>query len=201
MSGATAATIRLATEQDAARVRDIYAPFCAHTPVSFEEAAPTVEEMLRRIRKTLDRLPWLVCDEGEVLGYAYAAPHRERAAYRWSVEVTAYVREDQHRKGIGRALYTSLFRLLVLQGFYNAFAGITLPNPGSVGLHEALGFRPIGLYTAIGFKAGCWHDVGWFQLELQPRPAVPPEPRALPQLNPGPELFAALAAGLPLLRV
>jgi len=196
------ATIRLATEDDARQIRDIYAPICLHTPISFEEVPPDETEVRQRIRKIAQRFPWLVCDRGgEVLGYVYGGTHRERAAYRWSVEVTAYIRQDQHRKGVGRALYTSLFRILVLQGFYNAFAGITLPNPGSVGLHEAVGFRPIGLYTAIGFKAGRWHDVGWYQLDLQPRPAVPDEPRALPQANAGPELVAALAAGLPLLRV
>jgi L-amino acid N-acyltransferase YncA len=196
------AIIRLATEDDVPQIRDIYAPVCLHTPISFEEIPPDENEVRQRLRKILARYPWLVCDRGgEVLGYVYGGTHRERAAYRWSVEVTAYVREDQHRKGIGRALYTSLFRLLVLQGFYNAFAGITLPNAGSVGLHEAVGFRSIGLYTAIGFKHGRWHDVGWYQLELQPLAAVPDEPRGLPQIRAAKEWDAALAAGLPLLRV
>jgi phosphinothricin acetyltransferase len=115
--------------------------------------------------------------------------------------VTAYIREGQRRNGIGRALYTSLFRLLVLQGFYNAYAGITLPNPGSVGLHEVLGFRPIGVYAAIGFKCGGWHDVGWWQLQLQPRPASPAPLRDLHEARAAKEWDAALAAGLPLLRL
>jgi L-amino acid N-acyltransferase YncA len=199
---AMTATIRLATEEDAGQIRDIYAPVCLHTPISFEEAPPDEVEIRQRIRKISARFPWVVCERGgEVLGYVYGGTHRERAAYRWSVEVTAYVHQDYHRKGIGRALYTSLFRLLVLQGFYNAFAGITLPNPGSVGLHEALGFRSIGLYTAIGFKLGRWHDVGWYQLDLQPRPAVPPEPRDIHVIRSAIGWDAALCAGAPLLRV
>ncbi len=196
------ATIRLVRDDDALQLRDIYAPYCLHTPISFEEMPPDEAELLARVRKVAERFPWLVCDQGgELLGYVYAGTHRERAAYRWSVEVTAYIRSDLHRNGIGRALYTSLFRLVVLQGFYNAFAGITLPNPGSVGLHEALGFRPLGVYTAIGFKQGAWHDVGWWQLELQPRPLQPAEPLSLAQLRSTKGWDAALAAGLPLLRV
>ena len=195
------ATIRLASDEDATQLRDIYAPYCLQTPISFEEAPPDHAEMRRRVRKVGARFPWLVCDRGgDVLGYVYGGTHRERAAYRWSVEVTAYVRQDSQRKGIGRALYTSLFRLLALQGFYNAFAGITLPNPGSVGLHEALGFRPIGVYAAIGFKLGGWHDVSWYQLDLQPRPARPPEPRDIHVARSATGWDAALAAGLALLR-
>jgi phosphinothricin acetyltransferase len=195
-------TIRLASEDDAAQIQFIYAPYCLHTPISFEEAAPDEAEMRQRIRKVGARFPWLVCDRGgEVLGYVYGGVHRGRAAYRWSVEVTAYIHQRHHRHGIGRALYTSLFRILILQGFYNAFAGITLPNPGSVGLHEALGFRPIGVYTAIGFKLGLWHDVGWYQLELQPRPATPAEPRAIRAIRNALGWEEALVAGLPLLRV
>jgi L-amino acid N-acyltransferase YncA len=196
------AIIRLATEDDARQIRDIYAPFCLDTPISFEEAPPDEAEIRQRIRKVTARFPWLVCDSGgEVLGYVYGGTHRERAAYRWSVEVTAYVRQDCHRQGIGRALYTSLFRLLVLQGFYNAFAGFTLPNAGSVGLHEVLGFRPIGVYTAIGFKLGRWHDVGWYQLDLQPRPPQPSEPKDIHRVRSATGWDVALSAGMALLRV
>jgi len=194
-------SIRLVTDDDAAQVRDIYAFYCLHTPITFEEVPPDTAEIGTRIRNISARFPWLVCDhDGEVLGYVYGGTHRERAAYRWSVEVTAYVRQDLHRRGIGRALYTSLFRLLVLQGFYNAYAGITLPNPGSVGLHGAVGFEAIGVYTAIGFKCGQWHDVGWYQLALQPRPPVPAEPRKFSEVRGCNEWEAALASGLPLLR-
>jgi phosphinothricin acetyltransferase len=195
------ATIRLAAEQDAESVLAIYAPFCS-TPVSFEEQPPAAAEMRRCIARTLEHFPWLVCaDRGEILGYVYAHSHRERPAYRWSVEVSVYVGAGRRRSGVGRALYTSLFEALALQGFYNAYAGITLPNPGSVGLHEALGFQPVGVYREVGFKCGVWHDVGWWQRELQPRPAHPEPPRALPAVLGAAGWEAALAAGLPLLRL
>src|SRR4051812_25285781 len=123
------ATIRLATAADAAAVAAIYAPFCESTPISFEATAPTPEEMARRILKVMERLPWLVLDEdGTVAGYAYAGPHRERAAYRWAVDVTVYVAPDRRRRGVGRALYAVLFGLLRALGYYKAFAGVTLPN-------------------------------------------------------------------------
>jgi L-amino acid N-acyltransferase YncA len=169
--------IRLATLDDAEAIRDIYAPFCEATPVSFETEAPSVDEMRLRIAKTLESLPWLVCERDDrVLGYAYASKHRERAAYRWSVDVSAYVRDGYRRAGVGRALYTRLFELLRLQGFYTALAGITLPNPGSVGLHESIGFEPVGVYRRIGFKCGEWHDVAWYQLALREYTSRPEEP-------------------------
>jgi L-amino acid N-acyltransferase YncA len=191
------ATIRLATEEDAGPILDIYAPFCAATPVSFETEPPTVEEMRHRIKKILDILPWLVYeDEGRVIGYGYASRHRERAGYRWSVDVSVYVREGHRGSGIGRALYTSLFAILGLQGFINILAGITLPNPASVALHEAMGLRPVALYPAIGFKCGGWHDVGWWQLALRPHTQEPDEPIDLPAARILPEFNVAIAAGL-----
>jgi len=160
-----------------------------------------MEDMAQRIQKTLAHWPWMVCDRaGEVLGYAYASQHRERAAYQWSVDVSVYVHPRAHRSGIGRALYTSLIRLLVLQGFYNAYAGITLPNAASVGLHEAVGFRPVGVYRKVGFKLGAWHDVGWWSLLLQPPAARPSSPVDFPALTGDSEVEAAMKLGLPYLR-
>jgi L-amino acid N-acyltransferase YncA len=170
------ALIRLATLADAEAIREIYAPFCEGTPVSFETEAPDIDEMRRRIAKTLESLPWLVREhEGEILGYAYASPHRERPAYRWSVDASAYVRDGHRRCGVGSKLYTRLFDLLRQQGFYTALAGITLPNPGSVGLHESLGFEIVGTYRRIGFKCGAWHDVAWYQLPLREFTGAPAE--------------------------
>jgi phosphinothricin acetyltransferase len=195
-------TIRLATPADAGQVAAIYAPFVREMPVSFEVEPPDAAEMGQRMAKVLERFPWLVCDRaGEVLGYVYACPHRERAAYQWSVDVAAYTRADCRRCGLGRGLYTSLFGLLVRQGFANAYAGVTLPNPGSVGLHEAVGFTPVGVYRSVGYKCGGWHDVGWWQLRLQDLPEPPPPPRPLPADRASPGWDEALRAGLPLLRV
>ena len=194
-------SIRLATEADAAQVRDIYAPFCGDSAVSFELEPPSLDEMRRRIRDTLERFAWLVCEDGgEVRGYVYARPFRDRPAYQWSSEVTAYVRAGQRRGGVGRALYTSLFEILKLQRIAMVYAGITLPNEASVGLHEALGFRPSGVFRAAGYKIGAWHDVGFWQLELQPRSPTPEPPIAAPQLLGSPAWDAALSAGLGLLR-
>lgn len=189
-------TIRLATPDDAAQVQAIYAPYC-HTPISFELEPPSVEEMRGRLVKVLGQYPWLLCEDGgEVLGYAYAAQHRERAAYRWSVDTTIYVRQGRQRRGLGRALYTSLLALLPLQGYVNAYAGATLPNPGSVGLHEAMGFQLIGVYERVGFKYGVWHDVAWFQRLLQPRLDEPVPPCRLEEVQDTPAWGEALNGGL-----
>lgn len=195
-------TIRRATEQDAEPIQAIYAPLVSNTAISFELVPPTVEEMRQRILKTLQKYPWLVCEhDREILGYAYASEHRIRAAYQWSVDVSVYVNAKMRRAGIGRALYTSLFEILKLQGFYNAYAGITLPNSASVGLHESLGFRPIGVYRAVGYKRKAWHDVGWWHLQLKEPSANPDIPIELNKAQKHPEWERALATGLAHLRI
>lgn len=197
----SSATIRLASGHDAEEIRAVYAPVVERTIISFEVEPPTADEMRRRISRTLERLPWLVCErQGRVAGYAYASEHSARAAYQWSVDVSAYVHEREHRRGVGRALYTSLFAVLVLQGFYNAYAGISLPNPASVGLHEAMGFQPVGIYHSVGYKLGAWHDVGWWGLSLQEHVAFPDPPVNLRTVHASEGWDAALSSGLPLLR-
>lgn len=193
-SGALPA-IRFACAGDAAGVAAIYAPNISGSVISFEAVPPTTEQMRERITSTLAQTPWLVCErDGQLLGYAYASPHAERAAYLWSLNVSVYVAPGCRRQGVGRALYASLFALLQLAGYYAAHAGVTLPNPASVGLHESVGFVPIGVFRAVGFKLGGWHDVGWWQRELQPRAGVPAPPIALPVLRT--ESAAAVAAAL-----
>jgi phosphinothricin acetyltransferase len=202
LKGGFMAFIRLATEQDAEQIQEIYSPVVSHTATSFEEEPPTVEEMRLRIDETLIHFPWLVCEQQEkILGYAYASKHRTRAAYQWSVDVSVYIRAEARRKGIGRALYRSLFRILALQGFYNAYAGIALPNPGSVGLHESLGFEPIGVYKAVGYKLDAWRDVGWWHLLLQPKVESPQQPVNLQAIFESEEWETALAVGLSLLKM
>lgn len=176
--------IRLATPADGERIAAIYAPNVTDRATSFELVPPDPAEMNRRVAAVLARTPWLVAedDEGRVQGYAYASPHRDRHAYQWSVEVSAYVDEKQHRGGQGRALYTALLRILVAQGFVNAYAGITLPNPASVGFHEAMGFARIGVYEGIGYKFGRWHDVVWMHRPLAPRLPDMPSPRPLQEV-------------------
>jgi L-amino acid N-acyltransferase YncA len=191
-------TIRLATEDDAESLLAIYSPFCsADSHVSFEFEAPSVEELRRRIAETLKRYPWLVADDsGTILGYAYAGMHSARAAYQWSVNVSVYVAEGRRGSGIGRALYTSLFAMLRLQGYVQACAGATLPNPASVGLHEAMGFEPVGVYRQVGFKAGAWHDTIWMQRPLAERPGRPAPSLSLAEARKLPGWDPAMAAGL-----
>jgi L-amino acid N-acyltransferase YncA len=172
------------------------------TIISFEFEPPTAEEMRRRIELTLQRYPWLVCErhDGRLLGYACAGAHGSRAAYQWSVNVSVYVHGEARRMGVGRALYASLFAVLALQGFYNAYAGATLPNPASVGLHEAVGFRPVGVYRGVGYKLGAWHDVVWWHLPLRERVADPAPPADLTSVMGSERWDAAMTNGLSFLR-
>ncbi len=147
----------------------IYAPIVRETTISFELDPPSETEFQHRIGSYQQQMPWLVYEiHGEVVGYAYASAYRTRAAYQWSVESSVYVGVNHRRKGIATALYTSLFKLLQLQGFYNVVAAIALPNQPSVAVHEAVGFAPVGVFQRVGFKFGKWHDVGYWQLSLQP---------------------------------
>jgi L-amino acid N-acyltransferase YncA len=162
-------------QRDAAGCAAIYEPFVRGTPVSFEERPPGADEFADRIERLSLRYPWLVAeDAGSLAGYAYAAPHRDRAAYRWASDVTVYVGDGWRRRGVGRALYDVLLPLLRRQGLCVACAGITLPNRASVALHERFGFALVGVHRRIGWKLGAWHDVGWWQLELSPAGHVPP---------------------------
>ncbi|MEQ9496101.1 MAG: N-acetyltransferase family protein [Deltaproteobacteria bacterium] len=173
-------TIRIATLEDAAAIRAIYAPHVA-TLTSFEQSVPSIEEMQRRLAATLERTPWLVLDEGEVVGYAYAGPYRSRHAYQWSVEASVYVAAPHQRRGIARRLYAALFAALELQGFVNVYAGITLPNDASEAFHRALGFEPIGVYRGVGYKHGGWRDVAWSAKRLATPDGEPSPPRLLPE--------------------
>ncbi len=161
---------------------EIYAPYVAGCAVSFEEEPPSGSEFTRRITGISRDYPFIVAErDGELAGYAYASAHRARAAYRWAVETAIYVASGHRRCGVGRALYGELLPLLARQGLQIACAGITLPNDASVGLHERCGFTYLGTYRRIGWKAGAWRDVGWWQLELAPPADEPPS-------DPGPPL-------------
>lgn len=182
--------IRTAAPDDAAAFAAIYAPIVNQTHISFEEHAPGEQEMRERIVATLKWTPWLaaVVDD-EIAGYAYAGRHRERAGYRWSVDVSVYLDSRARGRGIGRVLYEALFKILEQQGFRNAYAGVTLPNDASIGLHRALGFEPIGVYRRVGWKAGAWYDVAWFGRNLRPGGddvSPPGEPIPFPRLTASP---------------
>jgi len=186
-------TVRLASSADASAIAAIYAPVVLETATSFEAEPPDAAEMTARMAAVHPSHPWLVAEEeGQVLGYAYAGAHRSRAAYQWSVEPSVYVASGAQGRGIGRRLYTALFAVLRIQGFIRAYAGITLPNEASLGLHRAFGFEDVGVYRNVGYKHGQWWDVWWGALDLSPdgdrRPAIrdeaPPRPRSVPASQP-----------------
>ena len=196
------ALIRLARTSDAAALLAIYAPIVRETAISFEVEVPTEDAFQARVGRTLERHPWLVCEvDGRVAGYAYAGPHRLRAAYQWATEPSVYVHPDHQRKNVARALYTALFGVLRLQGFCQAYAGVVLPNEASTRLHEALGFRPVGVYCSVGYKRGRWHDVAWWQRPLQPDSSAPPSRLRTPdEVNDQPAWLDALRQGAALVR-
>ena len=185
---------RVATPDDVKAVLAIYAPYCSSTHVSFETAAPSEGQMRERIERVTSQYPWLMGEvDGQMGGYVYATQHRERAAYRWSVDVAVYVAEAYQRRSLGRALYSSLFAILRTQGFFQAYAGITLPNVASVGLHESVGFEPVAVFPKVGYKLDRWLDVGWWRLQLMPEIDHPPDPRPFSTIRNSPAFVAALA--------
>jgi L-amino acid N-acyltransferase YncA len=166
--------------RDAAACAQIYAPYVSGSAVSFEDDPPDARQLHNRIERITQTHPWLVAETeaGAVAGYAYATHHRDRAAYRWAADVAVYVGREHQGCGVGTRLYGALLPLLAERQLRTAVAGITLPNPASVALHERFGFTPVGVYRNIGWKAGAWQDVGWWQLELlPPTEGKPPEPR------------------------
>ena len=158
------ACIRPAASADAARCAEIYAPDVTDTWVSFERDPPDAAEMARRIENYGASHGWLVAEvEGDIAGYAYGSPHRTREAYATSADVAVYLDATFTRSGVGRRLYQALFPILKDRDVHAIFAGIALPNDASVGLHEAMGFTPVGISREVGWKMGGWRDVGWWQ--------------------------------------
>ncbi|MEO8562893.1 MAG: N-acetyltransferase family protein [bacterium] len=195
-------TIRLAMPGDAARIAHIYAPAVTDSAISFELEPPDAAEVRRRIGYVSVHTPWIVCErDGIVLGYAYAGQFRVRPAYLWTVEVSAYVAPEAQGGGVARAMYTSLFAALTVQGYRNLIAGIALPNPASIRLHEAMGFVAAGVYHKVGYKLGAWRDVAWFERPLGTFDESPAPPRPLTEVRDSPPFLAALACGVPLIRL
>jgi phosphinothricin acetyltransferase len=180
--------------RDAAACAAIYAPYVTDSAVSLELVAPSAEEFATRMRTIVGTHPFLVAvtdagdDAGAIAGFAYAAPHHERAGYRWCADVTVYIDPLHHRRGVGRQLYEALLELLRRQGLWTACAGIGLPNDASLGLHQACGFELVGIYRRVAHKHGAWQDVAWLQLDLRPDQDFaarldPPEPSPPEHLN------------------
>ena len=160
--------IRPVTSADAKDILEVYAPYIKNTVITFETEVPSIEDFTARIENIKSKYPYLVCEiDGKVIGYAYAAKYRERAAYKYSVDVSIYVDLNYQHKGIGKALYFNLFETLKTYDFYTAYAGITLPNKKSICLHKSFGFHEIGTYHNVGYKNGKWLDVIWLEKSLK----------------------------------
>ena len=176
--------IRLATETDCAAILAIYAPFITETIITFENAVPTLAEFGGRMTNIQKKYPWLIVEQDHTLaGYAYASQFSERAAYDWSVDFSIYIKPQYQGKKLGKALYFALAELLKLQGYYNAYAAITLPNMKSESLHQGFGFKPIGAFHKVGYKLGKWRDVKWFELKLQDYSQAPVRPKAIDEIK------------------
>lgn len=169
--------LRLATGDDAAAIAAVYAPYVTASIVSFETEAPGEAAMRERMEAGGALYPWFVAEEeGAVAGYAYACAFRTRPAYRFTVETSVYLEPGAQGRGIGAALYERLLDTLEAQGFAQAIAAISLPNPASVALHERFGFERAGTYAKVGWKLGGWHDVGLWQRALAAPGTPPAEP-------------------------
>lgn len=157
-------SLRPATIDDIAEILEIYSYYVTNTFATFEIEIPSIDEFTLRICSILKEYPFIVCiDDGRIIGYAYASQHRERAAYRYSVDVSVYVRHEYTGKGAGTAMYTRLFEMLCKTEYHSAYAGITLPNEMSIGLHSKFGFKQVGIYHEVGYKFGKWQDVVWME--------------------------------------
>ncbi|NNC92565.1 MAG: N-acetyltransferase [Acidimicrobiia bacterium] len=171
--------IRIASAFDGSQIHAIYAPAVSEQPTSFETEVPAVDEIVRRIDDTLATYPYIVAErDGEIVSYVYARRWRPRPAYDWDVEITVFVKDGNGGRGIGRAMYTALTRLLAAQGFANALAAITVPNDASIKFHESMGFHRAAVFPSAGFKLGAWHTVEcwWKQLADLPDEPHPPIP-------------------------
>lgn len=159
--------IRNAQFGDAANLVAIYAPYVEKTAITFETQVPTVEDFENRIKKTMEKFPYLVAiEEGQIVGYAYASTYYARAAYDWTVELSVYVQKEARGKGVGTLLYTALEQELTARGFKNFLACIALPNPASIALHEKRGYEQVAHFKKVGYKFGTWHDIVWLQKSL-----------------------------------
>ena len=161
-------SIRSAYPADAPAIVAIYNHYITSTTITFEEAEVGADEMANRITKVISsKLPWLVLEQdGQVLGYAYASKWKERSAYRFSVESSIYLHQEACGKGLARKLYQHLLDLLRQSGVHLVIGGVALPNAASVGLHQKMGFEPVGSFREVGRKFGRWIDVSYWQLRL-----------------------------------
>lgn len=171
---------RIATPDDVPAMLAIYAPYVKETAYSFEYDVPTEENFAGRLDSIGKAFPWLVCEneQGEILGYAYAAPAFERAAYMWDADLSVYIAPRAHHRGIGRVFYALLENILEQQGYHNIYALVSGANTPSIAFHRAVGYELMCVMPKTGFKHDAWHDMYWFHKRLfsPDAPAHPPIP-------------------------
>lgn len=190
--GPAPAVIRPASPEDAEALLEIYAPYVRDTAISFEYDVPSPVEFRERIRKTLERYPYLAAEAGgELLGYAYTGPFKSRAAYDWAVETTIYLRPDRRRLGLGRRLYGALEALSRAQNIWNLNACVGCPEAedphltwNSVNFHAHMGFRLVGEFYKCGYKFGTWYNMAWMEKLLGEHPARPDPVIPFSELSP-----------------
>ncbi len=171
---------RFASSEDAEAILSIYSEYIKNTAVTFETEVPSLTAFRARMERITELFPWLVCEiDGKIVGYAYASKHGERAAYRWSADLSVYVHEDFHRCHIASDLYTKVIELLQKQGYFTVYAGVSTPNPKSEAFHTAYGFRCLGEFRNAGYKLGEWRGVAWYELPLAEYIKEPPEPKTI----------------------
>ncbi len=187
-------TIRQITESDTNEVLEVFKPYVINTAITLEYDVPTTEEFLHRIKTNTVDYPWLIClYNNKIVGYAYASKRGNREGLKWSTESTIYFAGNFHGKGLGRVLYDALFNVLQLQGYFNVYAGVILPNEKSEALHKALGFSEVGGFSKVGYKLGKWRDCKWFQLHLSKHIVNPAKPKTLQEVKDS-EAFKAIIA-------
>ena len=183
-------TLRLAKLADAVELLAIYAPFVissdrALSDVSFEYEVPSVAEFTERIKNISAAYPYIVCEhEGSLLGYVYAHPYIQRAAYQWGAEVTIYLAPEGQGRGLGKVLYAALENILRLQGVVVTYACITASNEHSVKMHESCGYKIIGTFNNTGFKHGHWLDMVWMEKVIAEHPKQPALSKKIGELPP-----------------
>ena len=178
-------SMRLAAVSDSESILNIYAPYITDTAVSFETEIPAIGDFSARIAKIAEEYPFVVYEmNGKIIGYAYASRHRERAAYRFDVDVSIYVLPEYHGLGIACKLYDCLFALLKKLGYINAYAAYTESNGRSMKFHQKFGFTLIGVHHKTGYKLGRWHDVTWLEKTINAHDEKPGRVLGIGELSP-----------------
>lgn len=167
-------SIRYAEPCDAAALLDIYSYYVLNTAISFEYEVPSLQEFRSRIENILKKYPYIVLEDSDgIAGYAYAAPFKTREAYKYSVEITIYLKQGVHKRGYGRALIEFLEKELESFGYTNANACIAYTenddeylNNNSMQFHSHMGYRLVGRFNKCAYKFDRWYDMIWMEKHI-----------------------------------